>query len=298
MVDRPESLPQPPQKPFCLLSVRNSFELELLGELLPIEASLGEGQRFLARSVIRLPVGWDCIEVFPFFDFEQWKPDYAPVWAENDLLAIVVAQQFREAQFQSLDPNAEARRQFDELLRSFKSLLDSDPQREEILQSFLSEHPVLLCPTHTKFWPKLPLGAQVTDFVFQEAARDYLLVELERSTHRLFGKNGHPLSQLNHAIDQVTDWRRYLEDNLSTVQRELDLLGISSNPKSLIVIGRSRSLNPENRRKLITIENGSPKLKIMTYDDVYENAKAVVENLLGPIWESVANTQIYYLNET
>ena len=29
-------------------------------------------------------------------------------------------------------------------------------------------------------------------------------------------------------------------------------------------------------------------------DDVYENAKAVFENLLGPIWDTGGDTQIYY----
>ena len=42
------------------------------------------------------------------------------------------------------------------------------------------------------------------------------------------------------------------------------------------------------------MENNSPKLKIMTYDDVYDNAKAAIENLLGPIWDEPGNTQIYY----
>jgi hypothetical protein len=56
-------------------------------------------------------------------------------------------------------------------------------------------------------------------------------------------------------------------------------------------------LSVEDRRKLTTIENDSPKLKIMTYDDVYENAKAVIENLLGTLWFGNSNTQIYYLKD-
>src|SRR4030095_16407754 len=103
---------------------------------------------------------------------------------------------------------------------------------------------------------------------------DYLLVELEKSTDPLFIKSGHPSSKLNHARGQIQDWRRYLEDNLSTVQRELGLYGISPSPRCLIVIGRADSLSPENRRKLAVIENEAPRLKILTYDDVLENAHA------------------------
>ena len=93
----------------------------------------------------------------------------------------------------------------------------------------------------------------------------------------------------------MLDWRRYLEDNLATVQRELGLDGISSNPKCLIVIGRTAELTDANRRKLGAIENEGPRLKVLTYDDVMVNAKAVLENILGPLWNVQGNTQIYYL---
>ena len=294
VIERPDRLPQPPLKPFCLLSIRSTFEIQVGGELLKNNRDQGQGQPFIARSKLRLPVGWDCIEIFPYFDLEQWKPEYAPLWAENDLLAAVVAQQFREAQFLALDPNAQARKQFGELLRTYRELLDSNPEREETLQSFLQDHPAILCPTHIKMWPKMAFGARKTDFVFQEATGDYLLVELEKSTLPLFLKDGHPSRELNHARGQVTDWKRYLEDNVATVQKELGLTGISANPRSLVVIGRSQTLTPENRRKLVTIENENPKTKIVTYDDVYEAAKAVIENLLGPIWDTIGNTHIYY----
>ena len=164
------------------------------------------------------------------------------------------------------------------------------------MKRFLRDNPSLLCPTYIRFWPKLPLGARETDFVFREANNDYLLVELERSTHRLFLRDGHTSSELNHACGQIVDWKRYLEDNLATVQRELGLIGISANPNSLVVIGRSQSLTPENRRKLVTMHNESPKLKIMTYDDVYDNAQAVIQNLLGIIWDTPEHTRLYYLS--
>jgi len=140
----------------------------------------------------------------------------------------------------------------------------------------------------------LALGANVTDFVFRDATHDYLLVELERSTLPLFRQDGHPTGELTHAHGQIVDWKRHLEDNLQTVQRELGLDGNTPNPNGLLVIGRSASLLPANRRKIQTMMNESPKLRVMTYDDVYENAKAVVENLSGPTWDGGGATQIFY----
>ncbi len=288
-------LPKPPEKPYCLLSVQNSLELNIIGELVQDEGSLKAGQRFLTRTLMRLPVGWECIEVFPFQDFNHWDPQNAEIWAERDILASVLRYQMRESKLNNLDPNAAARKQFGVLLDSYKRLLDSDPDKEEQLQSFLTVNPILLFPAYVKMWPKLPIGANVTDFVFKDATGDYLLVELEKSTDKVFLKNGHTSAKLNHAHGQILDWKRYIEDNLSTVQRELGLEGISSNPKSIIVIGRTKTLTNDNRRKLISFENNCPKLKIMTYDDILENAKAIIENLLGPFWSESGATEIYYM---
>ena len=291
----PEVIDPPPNKPLCAASIRNEFEFGMQGEIVPVESGQSDSQQFLTRSKFRLPVGWECIEIYPSLDLSYWKPDYAPSWAEKDILAAVVTNQHRDAHFQSLDPNAAARKHHAAVLAEFRALLDSDPDREEYLQTFLRDYPFLLCPTFKNKWPKLPLGGNVTDFVFCDAAGSYLLVELEKSTPKLFRKNGHPTAKLNEAIGQITDWKRYLEDNLATVQRELGLSGISTNPMGLVVIGRSPLLSETNRRKLVAMMNSHPMLQIKTYDDVYDNAKAVIENLLGRIWEASGNTQIYYL---
>jgi antiviral defense system Shedu protein SduA len=284
----------PGAKPYCLLSVRNGLVLEIHGELVSEAGAARSSQPFIARSPMRLMAGWDCIEVFPGFKAEMWNANFAPLWAESDVLSAALIAHSQDAQLSTLDPRASARRQYAALLAAFKALLDSNPEREQALQAFLQENPVLLCPTHVRVWPKLALGSKVTDFVFCDATQDYLLVEIERSILALFRQDGHPTAHLTHAHGQIIDWKRYLEDNLQSVQRELGLTGITANPNGLLVIGRSRTLSVSDRRKLQTMTNESPKLRIMTYDDVYENAKAVFENLLGPIWDTGGDTQIYY----
>jgi hypothetical protein len=39
-------------------------------------------------------------------------------------------------------------------------------------------------------------------------------------------------------------------------------------PRTLVVIGRSPDVTPEHREKLVTIQAVTPKLRIVTYDDV------------------------------
>ena len=295
VLELPESLPTPPAKPYCVLSVNNAFELQLHGVLAKEGESFEGGQEFITRTEIRINLGWECLEVFPSFAPEMWKPEYAPLWAERDLLASIVAKQLHESQLQALDPRASARRYFSNKLTEYKALLDSIPEREEVLHQFLMANAFRLCPAYIQMKSKLPLGAHVTDFVFQEATGDYLLVEIERSEYRLFRKDGDTSGELNHARNQIIDWRRYIEDNLNTVQRELGLGGISPSAKALIIIGRSATLNEANRRKLVSIGNESPNTRIITYDDVFQSAKAMLENLFGLIDAQPGSTEIYYL---
>ncbi len=295
VMELPPELPKPPHKPFCLASVRNQFEFALHLE------ELSEGGRaprqVLLTTTLRAPVGWECIEIYPGTDASPWVPANAEMWAETDLLAAIVTSQMREAQLESLDPTRTARELLSTKLTAFRDLLDSNPDREEVLQTFLKENPELLCPVHTKMWPKLALGANETDFVFQEAWGEYLLVEIERSTLPLFTAKGQKRAELVHAEQQITDWVRYISDNVRTVRDELGLKGITASPKTLIVMGRDSMLSERDRQSLATFRGTTPRMEIRTYDDVYKNARAAVENVLGPIWNQVGGTRIYYVRD-
>jgi hypothetical protein len=282
----------PPHKPPCLLSVTNEIEIQMAGNIVPVNSrEETPTHNFIARSKLKLNMGWQALEFYPPLDLAYWKPEYAPLWAENDLLAAVTRQQFADAQFRALDPNVTARKTFQYLFGEFTALLEGP---EEPLHQFLKQHPELLCPTHIKMWSKLRLGNRVTDFVFLQPANEYLLVEIESPLREVFRKDGQQREELTHAFDQILDWRVYIEDHLPVVQTDLGLTGMSPNPSSLIVIGRSSSLTAENRRKLTALQGQIPKLRIMTYEDVLENAKALAENLFGPIGFTGHNVEFYF----
>jgi hypothetical protein len=287
------SLP-PPHKPPCLVSMTNELQVLLSGAVLPADSGppnmANATHEFVARARPKLQVGWQAIEVYPPADPAYWKPEYATVWAETDLLAAVARRQFADAQFSALDPNVTARKTFRELLERFTALLDGP---EEPLHQFLKGHPQLLCPAHTKSWSKLPFGDRVSDFVFREPGNEYLLVEIESPLRELFRKDGQQRQELTHAFNQILDWRVYLEDNLQTAREQLGLTGIPSNPRSLIVIGRSSTLTDENRRKIVTLQSQVPRLRILTYEELLETAKATAENFFGPLDFIGENIDIY-----
>jgi hypothetical protein len=195
------------RRPVPLVSVRNAFDVQLLGELLSaVDPGRSEpGRPFVMRSRVKLPLGWEALEIFPPYDHEVWDPALAPHWAESDMLAAIVQRNLSDARFRAIDPSAQTRKEVAQMLGRFEKLLAGP---EEPLHQYIKANPQLLLPTMVQSWSKLALGARVTDFVLRDASGDYLLVELEKATHLLFGKKGKPRSALEHAIDQVVDWKR------------------------------------------------------------------------------------------
>jgi hypothetical protein len=141
----------------------------------------------------------------------------------------------------------------------------------------------------------MPFGGHDSDFVFREPYNDYRLVEIEAPYRRLFRKNGHPRHELTHAISQIGDWLQYIQDNKKAVEIEFE--GISVTPRTLVVIGRSSSLSEANRRTLTGMMAQTPKLTILTYDDLVERARANLERHFGPLSMRTQNLDIYYYRE-
>jgi hypothetical protein len=288
------AIPPPPSRPLCLVSLTNELHLVMSGVVVPADpkstGNIDKTREFVAQGTVRLQVAWQALEVYPAFQPQYWRPEFAPLWAENDLLAAVARHQSSRAQLAAIDPNLAARRAFKALLDELAQLLDGP---EEPAHQFLKQHPEIISPTHTAAWSKLPLGNRVTDFVFREPSYEYVLVEIESPLRELFRKDGQQREELTHAFNQIIDWRVFIEDNPQKVE-EIGLVHMSPNPRSLIVIGRSSGLTEENRRKLATLQGQIPKLRILTYDELIQTSKAMAENLFGPLDITGDNVEILY----
>ena len=106
---------------------------------------------------------------------------------------------------------------------------------------------------------------------------EYIVVEIERSTHKLFTKKGILTASLNTAIGQVRDFQAWLSDNIAYAQTKLPKI---QRPDGLVIIGRRKDLAPEMERRLDE-ENFSRRghIRIVTYDDLLEQAKTVYRNM-------------------
>lgn len=168
-----------------------------------------------------------------------------------------------------------------ERLKEFESLISTDVSEEEI-QKFLKEESFILDTGALRVLPKFPMGTKhVTDFVLEMPSQNYKLVELERSSHRLFTKDGNPTAALTHAQRQIRDWLTFCREEITYI-RNNGLQGITE-PRGVIIIGRRSSLNADDSTRLREINAESSKISILTYDDLIAICRQQITNLMSVI---------------
>lgn len=165
------------------------------------------------------------------------------------------------------------------ILEGFEDLLARGPAREEEMHKFLVKHPVLLDAFVMELRSKHELGDDfITDFVIRRSNDEYVLVEIENSTDRLFKREGTFSVNLNTAIAQVRDFQAWVSENIAYARTKLP--GIM-HPDGLVVIGRRNELTSEMQKRLAE-ENFSRRghIRIITFDDLLSQARVVYRNML------------------
>jgi hypothetical protein len=169
-----------------------------------------------------------------------------------------------------------------EISANFEALL-GDAQKEEDLQIFIKENPMVLHPT-AELIPKKKFGEDfVTDFVLVtpgDQGPSYTLVEIEKSSHPILLKDNSLSSQTNHAIKQTRDWDVWLEKNKAYLQGKLP--GFET-PLYLVVIGRSNSLDDTAKAYLRSYNRDWKNIELLTYDDVLVRFNGVIKALESAI---------------
>lgn len=173
-----------------------------------------------------------------------------------------------------------------ELVEELENILAS-AKDEKPLQEFFTAHPEMLSQQLDARcrWiiPKPQLGGLFEPDFF--AARidsggiKWVAIELESpAVDRLFTKSkGFPQEKLREGIEQIRDWRNWIENNLATARNSpLDdgsgLVGITSRLHGMVIIGRREESRREDQRRRRDIEWES-KIEIHTYDWVLEQAR-------------------------
>lgn len=165
-----------------------------------------------------------------------------------------------------------------ELKTEFEKLLNSAEKEEEV-QVFLKNHPIIIQPYSTVF-PKQKLGEDfITDFVFAstlDQGIQYTFVEIERVSMPIFIKNSEFSADFRHAEKQTLVWEVWLERNKDYLSRKLQGL---ETPEFLLIAGRSNSFNDDNRSLLRAWNRRQKNMKFMTYDDILYKLNELIVNL-------------------
>lgn len=170
-------------------------------------------------------------------------------------------------------------------IEEFEEIVNT-PGKEEEAHQFLKNNGLILDLTSMKEpFSKFKLGDDyVTDFVIQEAPTSYVFVEIEKPKMRLFkqSKGNRPPERtqaLNHAIEQIENWKAWIAKNHSYISNKLE--GVAPSPVFWLIAGRTESLSPQAKRRLAEINEAYKGIyRIFTYDDLIDRVKAIVSKLM------------------
>jgi hypothetical protein len=284
-------MPESPggDEPQPFMQITRDIVTELYGH------ALGEQDEptheFIVRANLNLPVGWQRVVAFAPSAKRQWTAAFGKALALRSLTTAVFSASAIDAALSQFDPMRGARIAYTAIIDAFEQLISTAD--EAPVHQYLVDHPELLFPCRAAIRSKVPFGAYVSDLVVRDSDGTYTLVELGSPKRRLFTQAGDPTADLFHAMNQVTSWRRYIEDNLSTVQTELRLPGITAAARTLVVIGRSAELGGATRRTLLAMSTETPGRDILTYDDVVARARGMCTNLFGPAFRESGPFKAY-----
>lgn len=172
---------------------------------------------------------------------------------------------------------------FKEAVDDLEHLIESDAS-ENVLQKHLEKHPYILSQQFAHchhVFPKVALGIQYeTDFMcldIPSSGKEWNGIELECPNKKVITKQGRKTADLEHAIQQIRDWRAWVTENLNYARqsRENNGLGLTDiAPRFFghVIIGRRTMYNNkfnELRRQLFRDE----LITIHSWDGIVEYAR-------------------------
>jgi len=165
------------------------------------------------------------------------------------------------------------------IISDFQNLVNNDETEEEAYQKFLTNHPVLIDPLAKEIIPKQKLGSEyIPDFVIKKLNNEYILIEIEKSKDKIFNRKNDFSKQFIHAVGQVIDFQEWVESHIEYAQTNMPDI---KSPVGIVVIGRNKDMDERQKTKLNRfIINMNNRLKIYTYDDILENAKKLLNNIM------------------
>jgi hypothetical protein len=203
-------------------------------------------------------------------------PFIQPIIEKLDMAAEETRQQeIRLASTQKTELN-----EYQKKIEEYRELINKGVEESEF-QKFFEENPPFLDPKVKDPMPKKSFGGEhFPDFLLLLHNVNYLVVEIEKPSDRLFNQKGDPTAELSHAQQQVRDclkwaieWKEFLRGrgcpNIS-----------ADNTRGLVVIGKSSSLASDELDKLENLNaEVRSRYEIKTFDRILAENEAILANL-------------------
>ncbi|MEU1880896.1 Shedu anti-phage system protein SduA domain-containing protein [Streptosporangium sp. NPDC020072] len=162
----------------------------------------------------------------------------------------------------------------DRAILDLQSLLAASERNEHDLQRCLSRYPIFFGPSYRRVIPKHRLGSEYElDYALELLDGSIDVVEIEASTHRLYGLKGDPTSALVHAEQQVLDWLAWLDEHSPYARANLPGVRRAT---GIVVIGRRTTLTERDVQRLAwRNDTFGGRLVVLTFDDLLERARSL-----------------------
>jgi hypothetical protein len=165
---------------------------------------------------------------------------------------------------------------YEKKIAEFETLVQAGNTLEPQLQKFLEENYWMWGFEYTEAIPKKQLGEKYEiDFLLRRIDGIWEIVEIERSSLRLFTNKLDPRKELTHATQQVRDYQSFCMRNYNYLSAE-DNKDIFA-PKGFVIIGHELSLS--EKRKLDELNKSHPLVEIHTYQYLINRARHFVKTL-------------------
>ncbi|QGN58983.1 Shedu anti-phage system protein SduA domain-containing protein [Nostocoides sp. HKS02] len=165
-------------------------------------------------------------------------------------------------------------------IRALEVELNRGVRDENALQRILTERPSLLGIEYRQILPKHSLGGEYElDYAAVTNNGFVHCIEIEPSSLSLYSKAGNPRAELVHAEQQVLDWLDWLDRHSEYAASKLPTL---LRPTGTVVIGRRPDLSDADVKRLERRNAAwGGTLRVLTYDDLLEQARAILLWLTG-----------------
>lgn len=195
----------------------------------------------------------------------------------------------------------------DSLVDLFKNKLEDNSLNENHIQRFLEENSELISTPFllnhqlhfnvliSKF--KISDGL-ISDFAYLTKSSDFwnlVLVEIEDPKKRIFTSNNEQInfhSDFNHAMDQIFEWKGYIEQNSEEIKRRIDPLRVplNYNPirfKYVLIYGRNNEKENNLRKTRMFGQKTIGDVRVMTFDSLiseFEHSRFKYKKMILSHW--------------